>query len=251
MDFTCPACGVEAKHAAWWRVICHACTTRLADTAAELIDLLPDLDDALTRQVVMTTTKSRRRDTTPLPFDPHASTITDAIRDAAAWIEHEARGIAPRRASTPGRIRKIHWHASQYARLRSAPAILAMLTDATHAARHAVDRPTPTRYIGPCYGCGDSIMAPDPLPHAITCRACGETWGAPELLHHNITTAVEARRDELVPLRELAQIATVYTGRAVPYDRIKKWTQRGHVPKQPNGHFRVGDLITHLERTKQ
>lgn len=244
--FTCPACGIVTRHRAWWRVICNGCTGRLAEAAGDLADLLGDLDDAVGRRVVMGGGGGSARSEHPLPFDPVASDVADDVRLALAWVASEGRrfgGRAP--VGSRNRARWVRARAREFARLRSAPAVLAMLRDAARAVVRTVDRPPALRYIGPCFGCQAPITTHDPPPREVECKACGEKWGGPELLAVNTTTAVEARRDEHVTIRELAHIATVYTGATVPYERVKKWAQRGHVPRGDNG-YRVGDLVDYL-----
>ena len=102
---------------------------------------------------------------------------------------------------------------------------------------HAIERPEPARYIGPCSqpGCQGELYA---RTEGGQCPECGEPW--------TITgqyAFLRAEADDLVMEKPVLRAALVSMGYDVPVETIRTWTKRNKIEEVEPGLFRFGDAL--------
>lgn len=184
--------------------LCRACTTRFAALPERARELITMLDQPRTG-----IPESRTSAGVPaLPIDPEAIDLKDTLtRQLASLppIYQEDAHIAYRD-----------------------------LEDTTRAATRHVDIPPEKHYLAPCAheDCNGRYVGHAGSPRA-RCNTCGHTrYDAQELMAHQIISA----QTWPVPLK------TACAALGIPYERAKKWAQRGKITRDINGHVTVNQV---------
>lgn len=244
----CGSCRAPSKDA----VLCAGCTSDLAAALATIASLAPDLDDAVGCQLVRGG-GGKRADENPLPVDPGAMDVRDAVRNVlGGWVRVIMESRPSPRAAWPGDLiavmaRWLHARTGLLRQHEAAASIHREVLEARRAVVVAVDRRPDRVYAGPCPDCGADLLG-DPGASVITCRCCGGRHEAGERLG----AMREALEDQLGSVSWCAAVATA-TGVPLSENTVKSWAQRERLaPKgerrspldtRPHKVYRLGDVL--------
>jgi len=256
---TCPVDGKPLTRPA---VICTVCTGTLDRALGDLDWLLDELDTTMTRQ---TKTRPARGNQTidgpPMPYNVRASETARDLRILLKdWVSLVAEGLATEgkfvSLPTPATAKTLSsWlmhHVTWLSRHDTAPDAYSEIVGAVNNIRRTIDIAPDTRYIGPCYAVVDGQECQDTLysvgdTGTARCKTCGTTWDAKARTLETLAHADTVAQDATTLSRSFA-----LKGIALDTQRLKNWTNRGHLT--PAGTSHRGHktyIIAHVARLIQ
>jgi hypothetical protein len=248
-----PDCGALVADA----YVCSTCAHRLAVALADVADLLDELDIDITRQGRRERQPGRANGEPPLPFDPAASIVRDAlVSTLRTWcliIDGDLLGQPPARHGA-GLAAHLREHLENIRHHVEGGALVDEITAAVTAARdqiHGRDRAT-TVLAGHCPHCQSAVYAPRSARDARCGRdGCAGTvdplaWreGALQALDGDALTAADAAR------------ALTALGSPVSAARIRQWASRDRIRPVWADHLRrplylLADIRRQLDTTNR
>lgn len=212
---------------------CQTCADKLSRALGDVPALWEELDTVLTKQARYAAAEFRRGEQA-LPFNPTASELGWALRNTlSTWCRliAEERGKAlPEEDSPPAVARWLLSHVTWLRHHRAGAEAVEEITSVVKAIRHAVDRPAPRVYAGPCADCGGDMFG-KPDAAVVQCRPCGLEYDVADM----IAWMHSELRGKLVTARE----ATVLLGRMglpVQQKTIDKWVERKRLSVHSHGN---------------
>lgn len=236
MGITCRKCGAGAEFA-----LCWACQKKLLAALTTLREVIPELENQITRQVKGAPVVGRSSRTSKLPFDAAASESADVvINTLAAWCEKPPEGLSSVTADrTKTAALLVDWHLCHYI-LLSRRDDAAVYADEIHTALRyamtAVDRRPEKVIVGRCR-CGTALVAQPDLKD-VECRICAATYAADDLRR----SVQQRTHDARVTARQAQALIGVRAG------TVRKWCERGRLQSvgvdlhTSEMLFRLGDL---------
>jgi hypothetical protein len=240
---TCTAPDCDQLVADAW--VCSTCTHRLRVALTDAPDLLAELDIDLTRQSRTGTRIGGRTAERPLPYDPAASLVRDALTSTLrTWclvLAGDLLGQAPADEDLvehlADRIEAVRHH------IEGGTLVDEVCAAVTIARTHLHRDHDPTLLAGNCPTCGHTVYA----RHGAATARCH----TPDCDGVVDVAAWRLRARQSLPTRTLpmAQLlrALAVLGHDVPEGTVKSWIHRGHL--QPTGTrdgrhvYRVADAI--------
>jgi hypothetical protein len=256
---TCPVDGRELSAPA---TICPTCTDTLERALGDLDWLLDELDTTMTRQ---TKTRPARGNQTsegpPMPYNVRASETARDLRTLLKdWVSLVAEGHADEgrfvALPTPATAKTLStWllhHTGWLSRHTTGPDAYTEIVGAVNNIRKTIDIAPDTTYVGPCYSMVDGVECQETL-YAVTgtttvkCRSCGTDWDTQTRTLETLAHAGTIAQDATTLSRSFA-----LKGIALDTQRIKTWTNRGHLT--PHGTSHRGHrtyIVAHVARLVQ
>ena len=243
----CPITGHELDS---HRYAAPAAAGQLRANAADLPDLIHQLELTITRQVRMPQTGGGTPRDERLDFNYNASEAAYVLRQTILInVDEIAR---TKNQPTPDTWTDIAHALSQWADeltlTERGAEILGELLDALTLAYRTIDRPPDRQYAGPCPQCGTDLTAPHGASEAV-CPTC-ETRTNIEEQHNWMNQQLESMN---LPADQARHAAHIITGTPVTRHNLRDWERRGRLA--PRGTTWRGDLynvgeLTTLARTK-
>lgn len=180
-----------------------------------------------------------------LPIDLHVSDLMFEIeQDVARFygrILAEETDWTPSTSSMPGLLRDV---AKRYGHFVAQDArwALAFCDDAADyrdKVRHAIERPMPPMYVGPCQtkDCAGELYV-RPGRDGGTCRECGKEFTLAE--QREFLNA--ALMERLMTASEITS-ALMVLGLRVPFSTVRSWINRNRLVEAVDGLYRLADAL--------
>ncbi|CAM3457055.1 hypothetical protein [Stackebrandtia soli] len=250
----CVQCDQPAVDAA---LVCHPCSTRLADALAWIADNASDLDTVVARQAHYGDgTGGRPSAEEPLPYSPSASEVGDVIRNTlTTWARDilEERGIDPPTDTVPEIARFLAAQVPWLRHREYAAEVFDELHDAARQLRRALDAPPELVYVGPCGALADEGQCERDLRAVrgapwVKCPDCGTSYATDERRAWLVSLVL----DQLEPAHVLAHVLTAW-GAPVNAATVRQWATRRRIiakGRTPDGRptYRIGDALNLASR---
>jgi hypothetical protein len=200
-----------------------------------------DLDLAETRQTrIGSGTGGRRSAASRTVFDERAADAHARLRHALRTWCWALAGEGDEPPADPPAMAA--WLLSRLNQLRHHDAAAnahAEITGAVEHARHVIDRPRPSTFLGACE-CGATLLA-RPNASVVTCRDCGTAYNVAQLQ----AWLLDRAGDQLLTAAEIARAMSTL-GEHIDVDRIYQWDKRGrlveHGQRGASRLYRLSDV---------
>lgn len=229
---------------------------KLRTAMRDLPALMEEFETTITKQVRMAERTHTRGNSSPLPFNPVASSAAWTARTTLLiWADHYAH---KRNQPTPATWTAIATKLTEWAQWittqPTAPRAIDEILDTIRLTHHTIDRPPDRQYTGPCPTCGGDNTAP-PKTTTTRCHYCGTHINIPDRRDWMLAQLP----DLILTASETAQAVTTLTGIPTDQTDINNWRTRGRLtPRDRNHHqqhrYLVRDamnLATHYDNKRR